>query len=196
MVSRGSDNALDFASCPHSRHTRPVKRVASLALAVAFLVSACTTDSGSDPSATPGKPKDFCHAMQAAAKAAPAAAEALDTLFTTIEGMAQGASEGDIDNLHTAGASSEEASTAYIATLDAAQQLAEGSVADDLGTLSDYWTLYAVGMAQIAVNVNSYGKLIDQTQALATAETTSAVVAEQPAAQKRINDAYLAQCAG
>jgi len=195
MVSRGSDTGRDLASGPQSRHTRPVKRVASLALALAVLMSACTTDSGSDASAAPGKPKDFCHAMQAAAKAAPPAAEALDSLFSTIEGMAQGSSDGDIDTLHTAGAASEEASTAYIAALDAAQELAEGSLANDLGTLSDYWTLYAVGMAQIATNVNSYGKLIDQTQALSTAETTSAVVAEQPAAQKRINDAYLAECA-
>ena len=186
----------DFASRPQSRHTRRVKRVASVALAAALLVSACSSTGGSDASAAPGKPKDFCHAMQAAAKAAPPAAEALDTLFTTIEGMAQGASEGDIDNLHNAGSTSEEASNAYIATLDAAQELADGTIADDLGVLSDYWTLYAVGMAQIAANANSYGKLIDQTQALATAETTSTVVAEQPAAQKRINDAYLAQCAG
>ena len=186
----------DFASRPQSRHTRRVKRVASVALAAALLVSACSSTGGSDASAAPGKPKDFCHAMQAAAKAAPPAAEALDTLFTTIEGMAHVASEGDIDNLHNAGSTSEEASNAYIATLDAAQELADGTIADDLGVLSDYWTLYALGMAQIAANANSYGKLIDQTQALATAETTSTVVAEQPAAQKRINDAYLAQCAG
>lgn len=173
-----------------------MKRLASVALAVALLVTACSSTGGTNASAEPSKPKDFCHAMQAAAKAAPPAAEALDTLFTTIEGMAQGASDGDIDALHAAGAASEEASAAYIDTLDAAQELAEGTLADDLGVLSDYWTLYAIGMAQIAADVTSYGKLIDQTQALASADTTSAVVAEQPAAQKRINDAYLAECAG
>jgi len=173
-----------------------VKRVAPLVFAASLLLAACTADSGSNASAAPAKPKDFCHAMQAAATAAQPAATTLNDLFSIIDSMASGSTEGDIDALHTAGANAEAASTTYIDALETAQSLAPDSIADDLSTLSDYWTLYAVGMAQIAQNVPSYGKLIDQTQALSTADTTSALIEQQPEAQSRINDGYLAECAG
>lgn len=171
-------------------------RVASVAIAASLLLAACSSSGDTNASQPPSKPKDFCHAMQSAAAAAQPAATALDDLFAIIDSMATSASEGDIDALHTSGATSEAASQTYVEALDAAEGLAPEDIADDVAALSDYWTIYAVGMAQIAQNVPSYGKLVDQTQALATSDSASRLIEEQPGAQQRINDAYLAECAG
>lgn len=134
--------------------------------------------------------------MAAAAKLAPPAADSLDTLFTTIDDMAGGSKEGDIDNLHAVGDATTTASEAYAAALGAAGAMAPETLAADITSLQDYWTLYAVGLGQIAQSAESYGSLADQTSALSTSEQAVALIQEQPAVQKRINDGYLAECAG
>lgn len=169
-------------------------RLASAAIAASLLLAACSTASTPDASAAPAVPKDFCHAMQAAAEAAAPAATSLDDLFAQIDTMAAGSSDGDIAALNAAGTASVEASTAYVATLDTAKGLAPAEVTEDFTTLASYWNLYALGMAQIAESVTSYGKLVDQTQALASSEEATSLIAEQPAAQSHINDVYLQQC--
>lgn len=187
---------LGFADLTATRKNRPVKRVATLATAVALMLSACSQATTTDPSAAPLKPKDFCHAMAAAATLAPPAATALDTLFTTIDTMAAGSKDGDIANLHTVGDTTTTASEAYAAALGTAASMAPATMTADITSLQNYWTLYAVGLGQIAQGATSYGSLVDQTTALSTSDQAAALIKEQPAAQKRINSGYLTECAG
>ena len=160
------------------------------------MLSACTPSNAIDPSAAPPKPKDFCNAMAAAAKLAPPAAEALDTLFTTIDDMAGGSKEGDIANLQAVGDTTTTTSESYAAALGVAASMAPETLAADITSLQSYWTLYAVGLGQIAQGAANYGSLVDQTSALSSSEQAAALIQEQPAAQKRINAGYLAECAG
>lgn len=185
-----------FADLTATRKTRPVKRVATLSVAAALMLSACSQGTTTNPSAAPSKPKDFCHAMAAAATFAPPAATALDTLFTTIDTMAAGSKDGDIANLHTVAGTATTASEAYAAALGTAASMAPATMTADITSLQNYWTLYAVGLGQIAQGATSYGNLVDQTTALSTSAQATALIAEQPAAQKRINSGYLTECAG
>ncbi|NTV38849.1 MAG: hypothetical protein HGA51_02680 [Demequinaceae bacterium] len=174
-----------------------MKRVATLATAVALMLSACSQSATTDPSAAPEKPKDFCHAMAAAAELGKPAATALDTLFTTIDDMAAGSKDGDIANLHTVGEATTTTSEAYAEALGAAATMApDESLTTDITSLQSYWTLYAVGLGQIAQEATNYGNLVDQTSALSTSEQAVALIQEQPEVQKRINAGYLAECAG
>lgn len=185
-----------FADWSPTRQNGRVKRVAALAVAAALMLSACSSSATTDPSAAPPKPKDFCHAMAAAATLAPPAADALDTLFTTIDGMAAGSKEGDIDTLHTVGDTTTKTSEAYAAALGTAGTMAPATLTADLTSLQNYWTLYAVGLGQIAQSATTYGNLVDQTSALTASEQAAGLIKEQPAAQKRINAGYLKECAG
>ncbi len=194
-VSRAPLTPPGFALWAAAVHTYQVIRLSAAAALAVFALSACTTG-GADPSPAPTKPKDFCHAMAAAAESAKPASTDLDTLFTTIEDMAAASSEGDIDNLHTVGTAAVASAQEYAAALGTAASLAQPAVAADITTLQQYWTLYALGLAQVAETAESYGSLVDQTQALSTSEEASALIEEQPAAQGRINDAYLAECTG
>jgi|GEM_PF-1022213 len=198
MVSRGSDitekTRGGFADSPATRHTRRVIRLATLATAAVLMLTACSQNATTDPSAEPAN--DFCHAMATAADLAPAAAEALDGLFTTMDAMAAGSTDGDIETLHTAGAATTSASTTYADALGTAASLAPESLAVDITTLQEYWNLYAAGLGQVATDASSYGKLVDETTALSTSEQASSLVANQPDAQQRINDGYLAECSG
>ena len=187
---------LGFADRSATSHTRRVIRVATLAAAVALMLSACAPSATIDPSAAPPKPKDFCNAMAAAVKLAPPAADALDTLFTTIDDMALGSKDGDIANLHTVGETTTTTSEAYAAALGTAATMAPGTLATDITSLQSYWTLYAVGLGQIAQDSATYGSLVDQTSALSSSDQAVALIQEQPAAQKRINTAYVTECAG
>jgi hypothetical protein len=166
----------------------------ALAATSVLFLSACASTGGDDPSAAPETATNFCDAMAAAATAAPPAVEALDALFTTMDAMGAGASEGDLDTLHTAGTETVATATDYAATLEAAAALAPAGTAPDVETLSNYWTLYVLGLGQIAETATSYGSLIDQTSALQSSEAASALVTEQPAAQQRVNDSYIAEC--
>ena len=158
------------------------------------MLTACASTSANDPSAAPSKPKDFCHAMEAAVLLAPAAAEALNTLYTTMDSMAAGPAEGDIDTLHTVGAATTSSSETYAAALGTAADLAPDTLKADISALQEYWTLYAVGLGQIAESAPTYGNLVDQATALSTSSKAIALVADQPATQQRINDGYLAEC--
>jgi hypothetical protein len=187
---------LGFADLTATSKTRRVKRVATLAVTAVLMLSACTQGTTTNPSAASAKPKDFCHAMAAAAALAPPAATALDALFSTIDTMAAGAKEGDISSLHTAGGAATTASQAYAAALGTAASMAPTTLTTDITSLQNYWTLYAVGVGQIAQGATSYGNLVDQTTALSTSAQAAALIKEQPAAQKRINAGYLTACAG
>jgi len=132
--------------------------------------------------------------METAVALAPAAADALTSLYTTMDDMAAGSAEGDIDTLHTAGAATTDSSETYAAALGTAATLAPESLKADILALQEYWTLYAVGLGQIAESAPSYGNLVDQATALSTSSKASALVADQPATQQRINDGYLAEC--
>lgn len=132
--------------------------------------------------------------MAAAAQAAPPAVQALDDLFTTIDAMSAGSSEGELDTLHSAGTETVETATAYAAALDEAATLAPAGTVPDLETLSQYWTLYVAGLGQIAETATSYGSMIDQTAALQANETAANLVAEQPVAQQNVNASYIAEC--
>lgn len=167
----------------------------ALAATSVLLLSACAATASDDPSAAPEPATNFCDAMAAAANAAPPAVEALDDLFTTMDAMGAGASEGDIDTLHAAGTRTVSTATDYAATLDEAAALASAGTAPDVETLADYWTLYVLGLGQIAETATSYGSLIDQTTALQSSEAASVLVTEQPSAQQRVNDSYIAECA-
>ena len=134
--------------------------------------------------------------MAAAADTARPASAALDELFTTIDAMATSANAGDIDNLHTVGATAVESAQAYVDALGVAASLASPGVAPDVTALQQYWELYALGLGQVAQTAESYGSLVDQTQALASSEGATSLIAEQPKAQQRVNDAYVAECAG
>lgn len=134
--------------------------------------------------------------MAAAAELAKPAVSALDTLFTTIDDMAAGSKEGDIDNLHTVGDATVTSSQAYADALGAAATMAPETLTSDITSLQSYWTLYAVGLGQIAQDAPSYGTLIDETTALTTSEQAIGLVNDQPAVQKRINAGYLTECAG
>jgi hypothetical protein len=187
---------LGFVDLTATRKNRPVKRVATLAVAASLMLSACSQGTTTNPSAAPSKPKDFCHAMAAAATLAPPAANALDALFTTIDTMAAGSKGGDLANLHTVGGTTTTASEAYAAALGAAASTAPATMTADMTSLQNYWTLYAVGLGQIAKGATSYGSLMDQTNALSTSDQAAALIKAQPAAQKRINSGYLTECAG
>ncbi|WP_291379415.1 hypothetical protein [Demequina sp.] len=172
-----------------------MKSVLALAATSVLLLSACASSgSNDDPSAQPEPAKNFCDAMAAAATVAPPAVEALESLFTTMDEMSAGSPEGAIDTLHAAGTETASAATDYAAALDEAATLAPAGTAPDVETLSDYWTLYVVGLGQIAETAPSYGSLVDQTSALQSSEEASALIAEQPAAQQRVNDSYIAEC--
>lgn len=134
--------------------------------------------------------------MAAAAETAKPASSALDELFLTIEAMAASSSEGDIDKLHAVGTTAAETAQAYVDALALAASLASPGVAPDVTALQQYWELYALGLGQVAQTAESYGSLVDQTQALASSEGATALITEQPNAQQRVNDAYLAECAG
>jgi hypothetical protein len=185
-----------FADLTATRKNRPVKRVATLSVAATLMLSACSQGTTTNPSAAPSKPKDFCHAMAAAAALAPPAVTALDTLFTAVDTMAAGSKDGDIANLHTVGDTTTAASEAYAAALGTAASMAPATMTADITSLQNYWTLYAIGLGQIAQGATSYGSLVDQTTALSTSAQASAIINEQPAAQKRINAGYLTECAG
>ena len=188
--------ALAFADWPANSHNMHVIRVTALAASAVLLLSGCIQSATPDPSAAPAKPKDFCHAMTSAAELAKPAATGLDTLFTTIDDMAAGSKEGDIANLHTVGETSTAASEAYAAALGTAASMAPTTLSADITALQEYWTLYAVGLGQIAQDAPNYGNLVDQTAALSGSEQASALIQEQPSVQKRINAGYLAECAG
>lgn len=134
--------------------------------------------------------------MSSAADVAPAAATALDTLLTTIDAMAAGSTEGDIDNLHAVGAETTTASETYAAALGTAASLAPENLSADLSELQEYWTLYVVGLGQVAQNAATYGSLVDQATALSTSERASTLIQDQPTVQDRVNTNYLAECSG
>lgn len=133
--------------------------------------------------------------MASAATLAAPAADALDNLFTTIDDMAAGSKDGDIASLHTVGDATTSTSEAYAAALGTAASMAPTTMTADITSLQNYWTLYAVGLGQIAKDATSYGSLVDQTTALSTSDQAAALIQEQPAAQKRINAGYLTECA-
>jgi hypothetical protein len=160
----------------------------------ALLLTACASSGTTDPSGEPAPAKNFCDAMAAAAAAAPPAVTALDSLFATVDAMSAGSTEGELDGLHAAGTEAVSTATDYAATLNDAATLAPAGTVPDLETLSGYWTLYVVGLGQIAETATSYGSMIDQTAALEASEEASALVTEQPSAQQRVNDAYIAEC--
>lgn len=160
------------------------------------MLSGCAQSTTTNPSAAPTKPKDFCHAMASAAALASPASDALDSLFTMIDTMAAGSKDGDIANLHTVGDATTSTSQAYAAALGTAAGMAPTTLAADITSLQSYWTLYAVGLGQIAQGATSYGSLVDQTSALSTSDQAAALIKEQPAAQQRINAGYLTECAG
>lgn len=186
--------AVGFADWPATSQTRRVIRLATLATAAALMLSACTQSTTVDPSAAPPKPKDFCHAMSAAAELAKPAANALDTLFTTIDDMGAGTKAGDIDNLHKVGETTTSTSEAYAAALGTAAGMAPTTLTADITSLQSYWTLYAVGLGQIAQDAPNYGSLVDQTSALSSSDQAASLIKEQPAVQKRINAGYVAAC--
>lgn len=192
-LTRDPDGA-GFATSALTRHTYPVKNVLALVATSALLLSACSSSGTTDPSGAPEPAKNFCDAMAAAASAAPPAVTALDGLFTTVDTMSAGSTEGDLDGLHAAGTEAVSTATDYAATLDDAATLAPAGTVPDLETLSGYWTLYVVGLGQIAETATSYGSMIDQTSALEASEAASALVTEQPSAQQRVNDSYIAEC--
>lgn len=196
MVSPRCDIASLFADLTATSKNGPVKRVATLAVAAALMLSACSQGTTTSPSAASGKPNDFCHAMAAAVALAPPAATALDTLLTTIDAMAAGSKDGDIANLHTVGGTATTASEAYAAALGTAASVAPATMTADITSLQNFWKLYAVGVGQIAQGAASYGSLVDQATALSTSAQAAALIKEQPAAQKRINAGYLTECAG
>ncbi len=134
--------------------------------------------------------------MAGAAQLAPPAADALDSLFTTIDDMAAGSKDGDIANLHTVGDTTTSTSEAYAAALGTAAGVAPDTLTADITTLQNYWTLYAVGLGQIAQGAATYGSLADQYSALSTSEQASSLIQELPAAQERVNAGYAAVCAG
>ncbi|MCB2412620.1 hypothetical protein LGT39_07150 [Demequina sp. TTPB684] len=171
-----------------------MKSLLALAATSVLFVSACSSPGTDDPSGAPEPAKNFCDAMAAAATTAPPAVEALDSLFTTMDAMSAGATEGDLDALHTAGAETVATATEYAATLEEAAVLAPAGTTPDVETLADYWTLYVVGLGQIAETAPSYGSLVDQTSALQSSEVASSLITEQPAAQQRVNDSYLTEC--
>lgn len=155
-----------------------------------------TSGQGDDASPAPAKPKDFCAAMEVAAGAAAPAAESLDTLFDTMDQLAASAvSDADIETLVTAGTDASAKATTYVGTLDQAQSVAPEALQADLGTLSDYWELYVLGLAQTATSATSYGDFVDSASALQNSDTASTLITDQPTVQKRINDGYLAECA-
>ena len=193
-LTRDADRA-SFATTERTGHTNDVKNVLALVATSALLLSACASSGTTDPSAAPEPAKNFCDAMAAAAAAAPAAVTALDGLFTTVDAMSAGATEGDLDGLHAAGTETVSTATDYAATLDDAATLAPAGTVPDLETLSGYWTLYVVGLGQIAETATSYGSMIDQNTALESSEAATTLVTEQPTAQQRVNDSYIAECA-
>ncbi len=132
--------------------------------------------------------------MAVAATTAPPAVEALDGLFAIMDAMSTSASAGDIDTLNAAGTTTVSTATDYAAALDAAAALAPAGTAPDIQALSDYWTLYVMGLGQIAETAPSYASLIDQTGALQSSDAASSLIAEQPATQQRVNDSYIAEC--
>ncbi len=186
---------VGFATIARTSHTNHVKNVLALVATSALLLSACASSGTTDPSAEPEPAKNFCDAMAAAAAAAPPAVQALDGLFTTVDAMSAGATEGDLDGLHAAGTETVSTATNYAATLNDAATLAPAGTVPDLETLSGYWTLYVTGLGQIAETATSYGSMIDQNAALESNEEASALVTEQPSAQQRVNDSYIAECA-
>lgn len=167
----------------------------ALVVTSVLLLSACASSGGTDPSAAPEPAENFCDAMAAAAAAAPPAVDALDSLFSTVDAMSSSSTAADLDDLHAAGTDAVSAATDYIATLDGAAALAPADTVPDLQTLSDYWALYVVGLGQIAETATSYGSMIDQTTALVSTDKASALVTDQPAAQQRVNDSYVSECA-
>jgi len=192
-LTRGRGNS-GFATSARAGHTCPVKNVLALVATSALLLSACASTGTTDPSAAPGPAKTFCDAMAAAAVAAPPAVTALDGLFSTMDAMSAGSTEGDLDGLHAAGTETVSTATDYAAALNDAATLAPASTVPDLETLSGYWTLYVVGLGQIAETATSYGSMIDQTTALESSEQANALVTEQPSAQQRVNDSYISEC--
>jgi len=192
-LTRDRDDA-SFATSARTGDTCPVKNVLALVATSTLLLSACASSGTNDPLAAPEPAKNFCDAMAAATAAAPPAVTALDGLFTTVDAMSAGSTEGDLDGLHAAGTEAVSTATDYAATLSGAATLAPASTVPDLETLSGYWTLYVVGLGQIAETATSYGSMIDQTTALESSEEASALVTEQPSAQQRVNDSYIAEC--
>ncbi len=193
-LTREPDDA-SFATSAPTRHTNPVKKVLALVATSALLLSACASTGTTDPSAAPEPAKNFCDAMAAAAAAAPPAVTALDDLFSTVDAMSAGSTEGDLDGLHAAGTETVSTATDYAATLNEAATVAPADTVPDLETLSGYWTLYVAGLGQIAETATSYGSMIDQTTALESSEEATALVTEQPTAQQRVNDSYISECA-
>ena len=184
----------DLAEGARRGHTRAVNRAYALATTAAVLLSACSSSGTTDPSAAGTPPADFCDAMASAATTGSPAVEALNALFDTIDTMGAGATEGDLDALHTVGTDAVSTASLYAAALTNASALAPAGSTADVDTLSDYWTLYVVGLGQIAETAPTYGSLIDQMDALQASDTAAALISDQPAAQQRVNDAYIAEC--
>lgn len=133
--------------------------------------------------------------MSVAASAAAPAATTLDTLFDTMDTLAaSAANDTDLQTLVKAGDDASLAAVAYVEALDDAQAKAPAELQQDLGTLSDYWELYVVGLAQLAGGAQAYGTFIDSASALQNSETVTGLIADQPVVQQRINDGYIAQC--
>lgn len=192
LTQHGDD--ASFATSTLTGHTCPVKNVLALAATSALLLSACASTGTTDPSAGPESAQNFCDAMAAAAAAAPPAVTALDALFTTMDAMSEGSTEGALDGLHAAGTETVSTATDYAATLNDAAAFAPADTVPDLETLSGYWTLYVTGLGQIAETATSYGSMIDQTAALESNDEANALVTEQPSAQQRVNDSYISEC--
>lgn len=176
----------------------PVIRRTVLATASALVLASCSLlQPPADASQGPSKPKDFCHAMQAAADAAAPAATSLDGLFDEIDTLATTAtSSTDLTTLQGKGKDTVQTSQAYVTTLANAEELAPENLKADLDSLQQYWTLYVVGLATIASDTADYGDFVDQSSALQNSDAAAALIQSQPDAQQRINDGYLAECSG
>lgn len=189
-----------------SRHTERVpirlspRHLALVPLLAATLaLSGCFGSSPTEPTASPGLEEpaeagNFCDAMAIATASAVTAGSALAGLYDEMandEILSPGA---DLTALNAAGENVVAYGNGYLAALAQVRTFADATLYEDLDAISDYWSVYAVALGQVAADAPDYSTFVDQARPLIESTDTTDMRTAQIAATDDVNRAYATAC--
>lgn len=191
---------------PRSRHTERVphrlsrRPLAFIPLVVATLALAgCFGSTPTEPTASPGVDElaeagNFCEAMAIATESASAAGGALAGLYDEMESDEILSPGADLSALNQAGENVVAYGNAYIAAVSQVRGFADATLYEDLDAISDYWSVYAVALGEVAAEAPDYSTFVDQARPLVESTDTTDMRTAQIAATDNVNRVYKTAC--
>ena len=205
IFSTGSDIDPELARAAGGRHTERVKKqtlrrpktLVVTVVALAALLTACSSPTPPDVSASevaPDEAGNFCDAMRIATDAAPLASRSLSALYDEMANEDIYAPGANFEAVSAAGAEVVTRGNAYVDALDQVADFAEPATQDDIDTISDYWTLYAIALGQAAADSADYAAFEPIARPLIESTTTVELRTAQQISADELTSAYAIAC--